>query len=228
MHPHVIAHDGRVPLHAGHLARNGGRRRAARRAADADLVSAPNADGVSADPAGRRARATTSATSAPTSSSRSRRGPYEWVHRDELVFQPSTTRRSCGSSTRGMEVEEATRPIEARDLAGALRLLGRANHAMRYVILVPRAPRADVAVGRVGGECAACSAMALASTRPASAGSGRSRPASTPPSRAVRRERGLSLLEVYTQGPPDEGPVPASRGADQAGTSRSASGASAT
>ena len=37
MHPHAIADERRLPLHAGHVARHGRRRRAARDAADADL-----------------------------------------------------------------------------------------------------------------------------------------------------------------------------------------------
>ena len=38
MHPHAFTDDGHVPLHAGHVACRSGRRRAARAAADADLL----------------------------------------------------------------------------------------------------------------------------------------------------------------------------------------------
>ena len=62
------------------------------------------------------------------------KGPDEWVHRDELLFQTVHQSSELWLKHAWMEVEEATRLIEARDLAGALRLLGRANHAMRYVV----------------------------------------------------------------------------------------------
>src|SRR5512133_718743 len=62
------------------------------------------------------------------------KGPDEWVHRDELLFQTVHQSSELWLKHAWMEVEEATRLIEARDLAGALRLLGRANHALRYVI----------------------------------------------------------------------------------------------
>ncbi|HET8557979.1 MAG TPA: hypothetical protein VFL58_11805, partial [Gaiellaceae bacterium] len=62
------------------------------------------------------------------------KGPDEWVHRDELLFQTVHQSSELFLKHAWMEVEEATRLIEARDIAGALRLLGRANHALRYVI----------------------------------------------------------------------------------------------
>ena len=58
----------------------------------------------------------------------------EWVHRDELLFQTVHQSSELWLKHAWTEVEEATRLIEARDLAGALRLLGRANRAMRHVI----------------------------------------------------------------------------------------------
>ena len=62
------------------------------------------------------------------------KAPDEWVHRDELLFQTVHQSSEIWLKHAWMEVEEATRLIEARDLAGALRLLGRANHAIRYVV----------------------------------------------------------------------------------------------
>ena len=103
------------------------------------------------------------------------KGPDEWVHRDELLFQTVHQSSELWLKHAWMEVEEATRLIEARDVAGALRLLGRANHAVRYVIsflehLELMSPWEYQEVRRVLGHD------------------------------TLRRERGLPLLEVYTQG----------------------------
>ena len=46
------------------------------------------------------------------------------MHRDELLFQTVHQSSELWLKHAWMEVEEATRLIEARDLAGALRLLG--------------------------------------------------------------------------------------------------------
>src|SRR5205085_7270345 len=55
------------------------------------------------------------------------KGPDEWVHRDELLFQSVHQSSEIWLKHAWIEVEEATRLVEARDIAGALRLLGRAN-----------------------------------------------------------------------------------------------------
>ncbi len=62
------------------------------------------------------------------------KGPDEWVHRDELLFQTVHQASELWLKHAWSEVEEATRLVEARDVPAALRLLGRANHAMRYVV----------------------------------------------------------------------------------------------
>src|SRR2546423_14674990 len=61
------------------------------------------------------------------------KGADEWVHRDELLFQTVHQSSELWLKHAWNEVEEATRLIEARDLAGALRLLRRANAAVKYV-----------------------------------------------------------------------------------------------
>src|ERR1700741_981283 len=61
------------------------------------------------------------------------KGPEEWVHRDELLFQTVHQSSELWLKHAWMEVEEATRLIEARDLAGALRLLRRASTSLAYV-----------------------------------------------------------------------------------------------
>ena len=138
MHPHAIAADGESASTC--RTRGSSPRTAASRspACDADLRLRTRACSSRLGPPWKlrtrtrrsssrssraRARATTSATSAPTSCSRCRRRPDEWVHRDELLFQTVHQSSELWLKHAWMEVEEATRLIEARDLAGALRLL---------------------------------------------------------------------------------------------------------
>ena len=61
------------------------------------------------------------------------KGPDEWVHRDELLFQTVHQSSELWLKHAWVEVEEATRLIEARDLAAANRLLRRACLALKYV-----------------------------------------------------------------------------------------------
>src|ERR1700716_4406358 len=60
--------------------------------------------------------------------------PDEWVHRDELLFQTVHQSSELWLKHAWVEVEEATRLVEARDVAAALRLLRRANESLQYVI----------------------------------------------------------------------------------------------
>ena len=73
------------------------------------------------------------------------------MHRDELLFQTVHQSSELWLKHAWVEVEEATRLIEARDVAAALRLLRRANACAHVRRRLPRAPRADVAVGVPGG-----------------------------------------------------------------------------
>src|SRR6202012_5700154 len=51
------------------------------------------------------------------------KGPDEWVHRDELLFQTVHQASEIWLKHAWIEVDEARRLIEPRDVAGALRLL---------------------------------------------------------------------------------------------------------
>ena len=120
------------------------------------------------------------------------------MHRDELLFQTVHQSSELWLKHAWMEVEEATRLIEARDLAGALRLLGRANHAVRYVIsflehLELMSPWEYQEVRRVLGHGSGFDSPGFRGIRQVS-------PGLYAAFDALRRERGLSLLEVYTQG----------------------------
>ena len=130
------------------------------------------------------------------------KGPDEWVHRDELLFQTVHQSSELFLKHAWTEVEEATRLIEARDAAGALRLLGRANHAIRYVVsflehLELMSPWEYQEVRRVLGHGSGFDSPGFRMIRQVS-------PDLYAAFDGLRRERGLSLLEVYTRGRENE------------------------
>ena len=57
----------------------------------------------------------------------------EWVHRDELLFQSVHQTSEIWLKLAWNEAEEATRLIEAGDLAAAIRLLRRSNDCFKLV-----------------------------------------------------------------------------------------------
>jgi tryptophan 2,3-dioxygenase len=122
----------------------------------------------------------------------------EWVHRDELLFQTVHQSSELWLKHAWNEVEEATRLIEARDLAGAQRLLRRANACVRHVIgflehLEMMSPWEYQEIRRVLGHGSGFDSPGFREIRRAS-------PPLYAAFDALRRERGLSLLEVYTEG----------------------------
>lgn len=126
------------------------------------------------------------------------KGPDEWVNRDELLFQCVHQSSELWLKHAWNEVEEATRLIEAREVAAALRLLGRANHAMRYVVaflehLELMSPWEYQEVRRVLGHGSGFDSPGFREVRRVS----------MPLWEAfdgLRKERGLSLLDVYIRG----------------------------
>jgi tryptophan 2,3-dioxygenase len=126
------------------------------------------------------------------------KGADEWVHRDELLFQTVHQSSELWLKHATQEVEEATRLIEARDVAAALRLLFRANHGMRYVIaflehLELMSPWEYQEVRRVLGHGSGFDSPGFREVRRVSLPLWEA-------FEGVRKESGLSLLEVYTQG----------------------------
>src|ERR1700704_6054560 len=126
------------------------------------------------------------------------KGPGEWVHRDELLFQTVHQSSELWLKHAWVEVEEATRLIASRDLAAAMRLLRRANAALRYVEgflghLEQMSPWEYQEVRRVLGHGSGFDSPGFREIRRVS-----------PPLYAafegLRKERGLSLLDVYVQG----------------------------
>jgi len=124
--------------------------------------------------------------------------PDEWVHRDELLFQTVHQSSELWLKHACAEVEEATRLIETRDVAAALRLLFRANRAIRYVTsflehLELMSPWEYQEVRRVLGHGSGFDSPGFRAIRRVS-------PGLWDAFDTLRKERGLSLLEVYTLG----------------------------
>jgi tryptophan 2,3-dioxygenase len=126
------------------------------------------------------------------------KGPDEWVHRDELLFQTVHQSSELWLKHAWMEAEEATRLVEARDLAAATRLLRRSTAALKYVEsflehLELMSPWEYQEVRRVLGHGSGFDSPGFREIR-------RISPALYAAFESVRKERGLSLLEVYTRG----------------------------
>ena len=121
-----------------------------------------------------------------------------WVHRDELLFQTVHQSSELWLKHAWVEVEEATRLVEARDLAAANRLLRRGTASLKYVEsflehLELMSPWEYQEVRRVLGHGSGFDSPGFREIRRVS----------VPLYAAfegLRRERGLSLLEVYTLG----------------------------
>ena len=93
------------------------------------------------------------------------KGPDEWAHRDELLFQTVHQSSELWLKLAGAEVKEATALVAGADLPAAVRLLRRANHCLRIVtgaleMLEHLSPWEYQEVPQ------ACSGTAAASTRP--------------------------------------------------------------
>src|SRR5206468_2697990 len=126
------------------------------------------------------------------------KGPDEWVHRDELLFQTVHQSSELWLKHAWTEVEEATRLIRERDVPAALRLLRRACAALAYVEgflehLELMSPWEYQDVRRVLGHGSGFDSPGFREIRRVS-------PPLLDAFDALRRERGLSLLEVYTRG----------------------------
>ena len=124
--------------------------------------------------------------------------PDEWVHRDELLFQTVHQSSELWLKHAWMEVEEATRLIDARDPAAASRLLRRACAAVKFVEgflehLEQMSPWEYQEVRRVLGHGSGFDSPGFREIRRVS-------PGLLEAFNALRRERGLSLLEIYTEG----------------------------
>ena len=122
----------------------------------------------------------------------------EWVHRDELLFFTVHQSSELWLKHAWNEVEEATRLVEQRDLAGAQRLLRRANACLKYVEgfldhLEQMSPWEYQEIRRVLGHGSGFDSPGFREIRRVS-------PPLYAAFEALRRERGLSLRDVYVEG----------------------------
>ena len=124
---------------------------------------------------------------------------YErYLRTDELLFQTVHQSSELWLKHAWNEVEEATRLIEARELARAIRLLRRACAAVKYVEsflehLEQMSPWEYQEVRRVLGHGSGFDSPGFREIRRVS-------PPLLGAFDAVRRERGLSLLDLYVHG----------------------------
>jgi tryptophan 2,3-dioxygenase len=122
----------------------------------------------------------------------------EWSHRDELLFTTVHQASELWLKLAWNEIEEATRLLEAHDIAPALRLLRRANLCIKYVDgflehLEQMSPWEYQEVRRALGHGSGFDSPGFREIRRVS----------TPlldAFDALRREAGLTLLQVYTEG----------------------------
>jgi tryptophan 2,3-dioxygenase len=126
------------------------------------------------------------------------KGPDEWVHRDELLFQTVHQSSELWLKHAWTEVEEATRLVAARDLAGAARLLRRACAAVKYVEgflehLEQMSPWEYQEIRRVLGHGSGFDSPGFREIHRVS-------PRLLAAFDDVRRERGLSVVDLYVHG----------------------------
>jgi tryptophan 2,3-dioxygenase len=126
------------------------------------------------------------------------KGPDEWVHRDELLFQVTHQSSELWLKLAWNDAEEAVRLIEAGDLRGALRLLKRASLCIRYLIpqlemLEHMSPWEYQEIRKVLGHGSGFDSPGWNELR-------RIFPRLGQAFHAARRAAGLSLQELYVQG----------------------------
>ena len=126
------------------------------------------------------------------------KGPDDWVHRDELLFQTVHQSSELWLKHAWVEAEEAGRLIESGNLAGANRLLRRSTAALKYVDgflehLELMSPWEYQEVRRVLGHGSGFDSPGFREIR-------RISPPLYAAFDAVRKERGLSLLDLYVHG----------------------------
>jgi tryptophan 2,3-dioxygenase len=126
------------------------------------------------------------------------KGPAEWVHRDELLFQSVHQTSEIWLKLAWNEVEEAARLVGDDDLPAAIRLLRRANDCLKLVtqaldMLEHMSPWEYTEVRKVLGHGSGFDSPGFREIRRV-----------TPPLgeafHAARERAGLSLIDVYTRG----------------------------
>jgi tryptophan 2,3-dioxygenase len=126
------------------------------------------------------------------------KAPEEQVHRDELLFQTVHQSSELWLKLAAAEVEEATQLLEARDLAGAIRLLRRASLCLRLLtdqleMLEQMSPWEYQEVRKVLGHGSGFDSPGFVRLREVSPPLGRA-------FRAAVAESRLELVELYRHG----------------------------
>ena len=126
------------------------------------------------------------------------KGPDEWVHRDELLFQVTHQSSELWLKLSWNDAEEAVRLIEEGDLRGALRLLRRASLCIRFLVpqlemLEHMSPWEYQEIRKVLGHGSGFDSPGWNELR-------RIFPRLGQAFHAKRRDAGLSLLDLYVHG----------------------------
>lgn len=126
------------------------------------------------------------------------KGPDEWVHRDELLFQVTHQSSELWLKLAWNDAEEAARLIEEGDLRGALRLLKRSSLCIRFLVahlemLEQMSPWEYQEIRKVLGHGSGFDSPGWREMR-------RVTPALGQAFHALREQAGLSLTDVYVQG----------------------------
>jgi tryptophan 2,3-dioxygenase len=126
------------------------------------------------------------------------KGPEEWVHRDELLFQTVHQSSELWLKLAWNEVEEAGHLVAAENIAAANRLLRRAIHCMRLVtealdVLEYMSPWEYTEVRKVLGHGSGFDSPGFREMRRVAKPLGDA-------FHAAYERAGLSLVEVYTRG----------------------------
>jgi tryptophan 2,3-dioxygenase len=126
------------------------------------------------------------------------KGPDEWVHRDELLFQTVHQTSELWLKLAVNEVEEATARIRGREHGAAIRVLRRASDCLKLVtrtldMLEHMSPWEYQEIRKVLGHGSGFDSPGFRQIR-------RVTPALGAAFHEAREEAGLSLVDVYTKG----------------------------
>jgi tryptophan 2,3-dioxygenase len=126
------------------------------------------------------------------------KGPGDWVHRDELLFQTTHQSSELGLKLACADVDEATRLLERREVGAAIRLLRRAVRCIELItdqihMLEHMSPWEYQEIRRVLGHGSGFDSPGFNAVRHVSPGLGQAFD-------ALVAERGLTVVELYRQG----------------------------
>lgn len=126
------------------------------------------------------------------------KGPDEWAHRDELLFQVVHQSSELWLKLAWTETREAARLVDGADLGGALRLLRRASLCLRLItgqldMLEQMSPWEYQEVRKALGHGSGFDSPGVKELRPALGQVGQA-------FHAARERAGLSVVDVYVAG----------------------------